>query len=174
MNLYQGGYEEYPLKWVIGQNLFFLLYFGIGAAGIWPLAIYRIPVVCILYVIFLILMLVFVLRKHLCTGCYYYGKRCSTGWGLLAAKLYAKDSGNYHLGLKMAGFTWASATLVPLIGMVIVLLMGFSLTELALLVLFLALTPVNLLLHKGACTRCRMRFACPGSMAKENGKKNQG
>jgi len=68
------GFEAYPLPWVIGQNLFFLIYFGIGFAGMIQLKIRGIPAVSLLYAIFLLVMLVFVLRKHLCTNCYYYGK----------------------------------------------------------------------------------------------------
>jgi hypothetical protein len=95
--------EEYPFAFVLGQNLFFILYFGIGFLGMLSLQIASFPIVSFAYGLFLVLMLVFVLRKHLCTNCYYYGKMCSTGWGLLFALLFKKGSGNYMLGTRLAG-----------------------------------------------------------------------
>ena len=55
--LYREGLEEYPLSWVIGQNIFFLVYFGIGFAGMLPLQIYGFPIISVLYALFLIIML---------------------------------------------------------------------------------------------------------------------
>ncbi len=160
------GFETYPLPWVIGQNLFFLIYFGIGFAGMIPLRIRGIPAVSLLYAIFLLVMLVFVLRKHLCTNCYYYGKMCSTGWGKLSALLFDKNSGNYTLGLKLATITWGLATLLPILGISAALLINFSVTNLILLFLFLILTPLNFLIHRQSCRKCKMRLICPGSLAK--------
>jgi hypothetical protein len=77
------GLEKYSLSCVVGQNIFLLVYFGIGFIGMLPLRIHGFPILSILYAFFLATMLLFVLRKHLCTHCYYYGKRCNTGWGEL-------------------------------------------------------------------------------------------
>ena len=118
---------------------------------------------------FLIAMLIFVLRKHLCTNCYYYGKRCSTGWGKLAAAMFKKNSGNYELGVKLAGITWGLATIVPIIGIITVLLLNFELNLLVILILFIIITPLNFMMHKHSCVRCKMRNICPASMAKTKG-----
>ena len=113
--LYKEGLEKYPTGCIIGRNLFFLAYFGIGFLGMFSLQIYGFPIVSIAYASFLVIMLLFVLRKHLCTNCYYYGKLCSTGWGKLAL-MFKKNSGNYEFGVKLAGITWMLATLIPIIG----------------------------------------------------------
>ena len=166
--LYDRGVERYPLGWIIGQNIFFVVYFAIGFMGMIPLQIHGFPVISVLYAIFLFIMLIFVLRKHLCTSCYYYGKLCSTGWGKLSALMFSKDSGNYQLGAKLAGITWMLATFIPIIGIVIVLLIDYSLSNLVLLILFILLTPINFVSHRKACERCKMKLTCPASMVKSN------
>ncbi len=160
------SYDHYPLWWVIGQNFFLLIYFGIGFAGMYPLKIYNIPWLSILYALFLIVMLLFVLRKHLCTHCYYYGKFCNVGWGKLAALMFEENSGNYQLGVKLAGITWATATVVPILGMIWSYLVTRSTTIIILLVIFILLTPISFLTHKKSCERCKMRERCPASMYK--------
>ena len=159
-------FERYPISYIVGQNLFFLVYFGIGCAEMLSLQIHAFPVISILYAFFLVIMLLFVLRKHLCTHCYYYGKRCNTGWGKLSSFMFKKDSGNYQLGIKLAGITWMLATLIPIVGSVLTLVLNYSTFTLSLLVLFVLLTPINFVIHKKACEKCKMRFICPASMAK--------
>lgn len=168
--IYEKGLEEYPIATVIGQNLFFLIYFGIGFIGLLPLKLCNIPLISLLYIIFLIVMLLFVLRKHLCTNCYYYGKRCSTNWGKLSSFMFKEKSGNYELGIKLAGIIWGLATLIPVIGIIISLFLNFTIYKLVLMVLFILLTPINFLLHKNSCKRCKMIYICPASMVKENKK----
>ncbi len=164
--LYREGLEEYPLGWVIGQNIFFLVYFGIGFIGMLPLKIYGFPIISVLYALFLIIMPLFVLRKHLCTHCYYYGKLCSTGWGRLSALMFKKNSGNYQLVVKLAGITWMLATAIPIVGIILALVLDYSPSNLIFLILFVLLTPVNFVSHKKACEKCKMRFICAASMAK--------
>ncbi len=43
--LYEEKLEAYPLKPVIGQDIFFIIYFRLGTAGLWDLKIRGIPVV---------------------------------------------------------------------------------------------------------------------------------
>ncbi len=105
-DIYEEGFEEYPILTVIGQNLFFVLYFSVGFVILYPFKVLNVPIISLFYVMFLIIMLLFVLRKHLCTNCYYYGKRCSTGWGKLSSLLFKEKSGNYNLGIKLAQITW--------------------------------------------------------------------
>jgi len=165
---YDKGLEKYPLGCVVGQNIFFVAYFAIGFIGMMPLQIYGFPAISVLYALFLIMMLLFILRKHLCTSCYYYGKLCNTGWGKLSALMFSKDSGNYQLGVKLAGITWILATIIPIIGIIIVLIIDYSLSNLVFLILFILLTPVSFINHKKACEKCKMRLNCPAGMAKSD------
>ena len=160
------GFEDYPIGCVIGQNILFLAYFGIGFIGMLPLRIFGFPIISVLYTLFLIIMLLFVLRKHLCTHCYYYGKLCSTGWGKLSALMFGKNSGNYRLGVKLAGVTWILVTAIPIVGIILALILEYSPSNLTFLILFILLTLVNFVSHRKACEKCKMRFICPASMAK--------
>lgn len=165
--LYEKGLEKYSLLGAIGQNLFFVFYFSVAFIGMYSLQIAKFPIVSVVYIIFLGIMLIFVLRKHSCTHCFYYEKVCGTGWGKLAACLFKKNSGNYELGGKLAGVTWMLAMFFPLIGMIITLVLNwFSIPIILLLVIFIILSGVNFFIHKKSCERCKMRFICPGSTAR--------
>ncbi|NCN68609.1 MAG: hypothetical protein GW779_04045 [Candidatus Altiarchaeum hamiconexum] len=165
--LYEKGLEKYSLLGAVGQNLFFVIYFAIAFIGMYPLQIADVPIVSIIFITFITVMLIFVLRKHICTHCFYYGKICGTGWGKLAACLFKKNSGNYEFGGKLAGMSWMLAMFFPLIGMIIVLTLNwFSITFSLLLVIFIILSGVNFFIHKKSCEKCKMRFICPGSVAK--------
>ncbi len=164
--IYEKGLEKYPVSFIIGQNIFLFIYFGIGFIGMLPLRIHGFPIISVLYAIFLITMLLFVLRKHLCTNCYYYGKLCNTGWGKISALMFSKNSGNYQLGIKLANITWIVATMLPIAGIIGVLILNYSIINLILFTLFILLTPVNFVIHKKACEKCKMRLFCPASMAK--------
>jgi hypothetical protein len=164
--LYKHALEKYPLGYIIGQNIFLLAYFWTGFIGMLPLQIYSFPIVSVFYALFLLIMLFFVLRKHLCTNCYYYGKMCNTGWGKVSALMFKKGSGNYQFGLKLARITWMLATLIPVIGISAVLTLNYSFLNLIFLILFILLTPVSFITHKKSCEKCKMRFICRASMAK--------
>ncbi|ALU12614.1 hypothetical protein EYM_05720 [Ignicoccus islandicus DSM 13165] len=66
-----------------------------------------------LWTFFVAYSLYFQLRKDLCTNCPFYGKPCFSGWGLLASKLFERNSGNFERGRKLAAITWGSFLLLP-------------------------------------------------------------
>jgi len=166
IKIYEQGLEEYPKSWIVGQNLFMVIYFAIGAFGMYSLQFSGIPILSIAYIIFLITMLVFVLRKHVCTFCYYYDKWCNTGWGKLSSCLFKNDSGNPELGGKLAGVTWMPATIIPILAMIVSLILNFSTTGLGILIIFIILSGMHFMIHKKSCEKCKMRFICSGSTAK--------
>jgi hypothetical protein len=169
--LYEKGLEKFSTSWIIGQNLFLIFYFAMAFIGMYPLQICRIPIVSLLFIIYMLLMLVFVLRKHLCTSCYYYGKSCHVGWGKLSARLFKQNSGNYELGVKLANVTWILvATILPIIGIgAVVIWKWFSIYPTLLFIVFIVMSGLNFAIHKKSCEKCKMRFICPGSLAKELG-----
>jgi len=92
---YAADLESYSWSFVIGQNAVYLARFGLGAALLRPLS----PALSALYLGLLVYTLGFFLRKHLCTRCSYYGRRCGTGLGLLAAR---GAGGRAHLGFRLS------------------------------------------------------------------------
>ncbi len=159
-------YESYPWWWIVGQNLLFVLYFAVGYFVMSPLKISGFPLVSVTYVLFLYVMLVFVLRKHLCTHCYYYGKWCSTGWGKLSSLLFKEKSGDYELGVKLAGITWGIGTLLPIVLGILAIVINKRV--LLLWILFMMLTPPVIYFHKVSCKTCKMREKCPASMTRKS------
>ena len=105
--------ENYPKATVVLTNVLLLLWFGFAAYGMSALKLGGLSVVSIVYLLFAIIMLGLVLRKHLCTHCYYYNKLCGTGWTKLSSRLFKQKSGNYELGMKLAGLTWGLLTVIP-------------------------------------------------------------
>ena len=168
--LFEKGFEEFPKNYVMAENIFFILYFTIGCIGMLPLKIKGFPIVSFVYILFLAIMLIFVLRKYLCTHCYYYGKRCSTGWGKLSALLFRRNTGNYRLGVTLASITWGTATLLPILGILIGLFVNYSFLNLVLFFVFVIFSFVSFLIHRKACENCKMRLICPLSMASDNEK----
>jgi uncharacterized protein YacL len=168
--LYKEGIEKVKKYYAIFENVLFLLLIVLGFLGMYPIRVSGIPFISILFVVFVVIMLAFVLRKHLCTNCYYYDKWCHCGWGKLSSAMFKKDSGNQKVGGKLAGLTWGILMGLPIIGMIAVVIMDIaSLTnELILFIPFIVLVVINGILHVKDCQKCKMRFICPGS-----GEKNE-
>ncbi len=166
--IFENGIEQAKESYVIFENTLIILMVLLGYIGMYPLKIFGIHLISIAYLSFNIIMLVFVLRKHLCTQCYYYGKMCHCGWGKLSSTLFEKESGNQKLGGKLALFTWAVLMVLPVLGMTAAVLLGKAplMQELIFFIPFIILLGINGYLHKKDCTECKMRFICPGSAAK--------
>lgn len=167
--LYEEGLEEYPRAGVILGNLLIAAWIATGTIGCWFLS----PLIAWLYLAFALIMVGLVLRKLVCRGCYYHGKRCALGWGKLAALICDKEDVSKFstsVGLKLAPMTYGLLTLVPLITIIVSFFTdgGFLAQKITVLV-FLLLFAVysSAISRKGNCARCKMRFICPGSAAKQ-------
>ena len=167
--LNEDGSEESKKSYVLFENILILVLVMLGFFGMYSLGVRGIPVVSISYVIFTVLMLVFVLRKHLCTSCYYYDKRCHCGWGKIASLFYKKNTGSYELGGKLALLTWGIIMGFPIIVMIVIVIMEKAafMDELVFFIPFVILVAINGILHVKDCRTCKMRYTCPGSAAKE-------
>lgn len=151
--LYEKGLKNYPKKIIILTNTLLLLWFGFAAYGMSVLKFAGLPIISILYLLFALVMLGFVLRKHLCTHCYYYDKLCGSGWSKLSAYQFKQRSGNYELGMKLAGMTWGLLTMIPIVTVPIVMFLhreflisgGLSLAG------FLMIMAMNQLMRKKGC-----------------------
>lgn len=169
LNLYKPGIENATLIRVALENTLILGLLISGTLLLEPLHFSGWPLLSIGYAGMAGVMLVFVLRKHLCTHCWYYGKNCHCGWGKLSAILFKQHSGNYKLGGRLGGMTWGSIMIVPLLGFtvgVIVNTIRFSENWIS-LVIFIGFVIINGGLHKKSCDSCKMRCICPGSAGKK-------
>ena len=166
--LYEKGLENDPKPIVVLTTVLLLLWFGFAAYGMSALRFAGLPIISIIYLLFAIIMLGFVLRKHLCTHCYYYNKLCSTGWGKLSSRLFKEKSGNYELGMKLAGLTWGLLMIIPIIAIPVAMFLHreFLLPGGICLAGFLAIMVINQLGRKKGCAQCKMRYICKASAAK--------
>ncbi|MCK4520764.1 hypothetical protein KAT95_02750 [Candidatus Parcubacteria bacterium] len=166
--LYEKGLENYPKSSVILTNTLLLLWFGLAAYGMSAFKFAGFPIISILYLSFALVMLGIVLRKHLCTHCYYYGKLCGSGWSKLSSCQFKQKSGDYKLGMKLAGMTWGLLTLIPIIVIPIAIFLNreFLISGGISLLGFIVIMIINQFGRKKGCSQCKMRSLCKASASK--------
>ena len=166
IEIYQDGFEEHPKSKIIFGNLMMILWIALGTIGCW----FFTPLVAWIYLTIAIVMVFFVLRKIVCTNCYYYDKWCSIGWGKLSALFFKKgdiESFKTSIGLKLAPLTYGLLSLIPLILVIISIFIQFSINKIIILVLLLLVSFYSGSIgRKSACSNCKMKLICPGCVEK--------
>jgi hypothetical protein len=157
------GLETYPLKTILTENIFMLLWITIGTYLIWTFK----PTIAWAYLAFTLTMVLFIMRILVCKNCYYHGKFCHTGWGKLSA-LYCKQGKIEHFGCGFSGaiipIFYGSIALLPLILGITTLIKAFSIVNLIVIVGFVVVVVMSsYTLRKKACGVCKMRDLCPGA-----------
>lgn len=164
-NIVQGK-ESFPLGWIIGENLLHLTIWVLAGALLWPVWMPAgIPVLTILWAA-LVVVIQILLKKHNCSGCYYYDKWCHLGWGKLSSALFEQDSGNPDLGMKLSLFYLASPPLILIASLIFGIVQNVSPAYWGMLALYVVLNGATFPLRKKGCSHCAMREVCPGSAAK--------
>lgn len=153
--------ENYPYKTVcISVSLTFLSYF-LGFLIAFTLN----PIFGIIYLIICILTIL-ISMKFRCSYCYYHGKRCNSGFGLVSAIIYKEGDKNEFGNPKYVGITalFSFGTMIlPLIGGIILLISAFSIYNLFLLIIYFLISIIpNLFIRKGICENCKQgEIGCP-------------
>jgi len=150
-------YENFPGSIVFLTNLLSVSIYALGIliisrTGIWFVVIY-----C-LYCLWL----EFRLLQKSCVNCYYYGRRCGLGKGIICARLFKQ--GNTEK-FSSGSFTWINllpdlmVTVIPLIFGIFLLIQKFSwLILLALLIMIILSTKGNAIIRGNyLCRYCRQR-----------------
>ena len=165
--LYKNALEEYPKSSAVIGNLAMLLWILLGTIACW----FSSPLLAGVYLAFALLMVFIVLRKLVCTNCYYYDKWCSIGWGKLSALFFSKgdiEKFSTSAGIKLAHLTYGLLTLIPLVLIIISIIREFTAVKAAVLVLLILISIYSGTLgRKKACLRCKMRLICPGCAVKD-------
>ena len=166
IKIYQEGLEESSKAQIIFGNIIMLLLFALGTIACW----FFNPIIAWIYLAFSIIMVGIVLRKLVCTNCYYYDKWCPIGWGKLAALLFNKGYINdfdSSIGMKLAPLTYGIISFVPVILVIISIIQNFLIVKLIVLIILLAIIIFSASIgRKEACRNCKMRLLCPGAAAK--------
>jgi len=166
--LYEEGWERFPWWWILLENLFVFAPWAIGFAVMWPLKVAGAPVASLGYALFILITVGWLLKVHNCSTCIYYDEWCHLGWGKYTALFCQRDAGNPEMGMKLT-VVYMILPLVPIVGAIgVVLLDGFSWALLGWMVVFVVLNSVQFaVLRPQGCARCKRRYTCPGSAARQ-------
>lgn len=167
VNLYENGLEEYPWLVVLAENLALAGWILIGAVIAWQFSL----LIALSYLGFALTMILVVMRKLVCTRCYYYGKRCHLGWGLISKALFRQGEiveFESCPGIRFAPIFFGLLAIIPLILGVILLIQSFSFFTAGLQALLLiSIIYSSVISRKKSCAPCKMKLICPGSAVKE-------
>ena len=160
------GKESFPLPWIIGENLLYLVMWVLTGFLLWPLwTPFGLPLLAILWALLVVIIQVLLKRQN-CSGCYYYGKLCHLGWGKISAALFKQDSGNPEIGVKLAFFYILPPPIVSLMALAFAIIKRPTWVYWSMLALFVILNAASFPVRKKGCGLCAMRESCPGSAAK--------
>ena len=155
-------YESYPIRIVALSNLFSLSIYAIGAYVLWMIA----PLASVLYLVYCSVLEIRVLWGS-CPNCYYYGKACCFGKGLLCSLIFKRGEPRKFIEKTVS---WRDVlpdfmvTVVPVLGGIVLLVGEFSWIILALTLILLALGFAGSAFIRGsyACKYCKQRdLGCP-------------
>lgn len=109
------------------------------------------------------------LKKHNCSGCYYYDKLCHLGWGKISSAMFKQNSGDPNVGMKLSLFYIVPPPAILLTALVFAIIEDPVWIYWSVLVLFITLNVASFPIRKKGCGLCAMRETCPGSAAKSKG-----
>ncbi|HIE31285.1 MAG TPA: hypothetical protein EYP67_02740 [Methanosarcinales archaeon] len=153
-------YEKFPAWIVLLSNLVTI---SIYATGAYILAGFGI-IFAVLYLLYCLWIELKVLRGS-CVDCYYYGKVCGFGKGMLCSILFKKGDPQRFVERELS---WSSllpdfmVVIFPIIGGIILLVRDFSW-------LLVAMLAVVVILYLGGNAVIRGRFACKYCKQREIG-----
>ncbi len=144
-----------------------LTWITLGTVAIWFIN----PIFAVLFLVIALIMVYIVLRKLVCTNCYYYNKWCALGWGKLAAKMFKQgniENFNESVGIRLAPLTYGLLTIIPFITIIISIIFVFDYTKIGVFVLLLIVSFYSSGIgRKAACSGCKMNNICRGSTVKQ-------
>lgn len=155
-------YENYP-RWIsVISNLFQLSIYTIGV-----LIIFRSGFIPVLFYLAFILILEYRLLRKSCIYCYYYGKRCFSGKGKLAALLFKQGDPRLFSKKQIKYLDLLPDLLVSLVpfglGMILLLIQfEWLLTIFMILLVILTFSGTSFVRGSLACKYCKQRLiGCP-------------
>jgi len=163
--IYEQGLEQHPKATITLANVAMAIWIASGAAACWFLH----PIIAWVYLAVAPITVGVVLRKLVCTNCYYYGKWCGTGWGKLAALFFKEgemERFGKSTGVKLAPAVYGLLSLIPLVLIVVSIVQEFSVAKIIVLAVLLLVSVYSAFLsRRKGCTNCKMKLACPGSVS---------
>ncbi|QEE14290.1 hypothetical protein DSAG12_00101 [Promethearchaeum syntrophicum] len=153
--------EIYSRKIICTNLLFTFLSYFFGTIVIYSLN----SIAGIFYAIFCILT-IFLSLKLRCTYCFYYGKRCGFGFGILSKVFFSqgesKEFNNPKNVIPVLLFSLVTS-LLPLIVGVTLLIVNFSILHLVYFILYILFGVIpNFFIRSKSCAKCEQgKLGCP-------------
>ena len=164
--LYEKGLESFRFSTVLFGNLMMFIWLVLGTIAVWFIN----PLLAGLYLAIALILVYIILRKLLCTNCYYYDKWCGLGWGKLTAKMFKKgdiEKFNDSIGIRLAPMIYGLLTVIPFILIIVSIILVFDYTKIGVFVLLLIVSFYSSGIgRKAACSNCKMKTFCKGSVTK--------
>ncbi|MBW1812052.1 MAG: hypothetical protein JRJ87_27955 [Deltaproteobacteria bacterium] len=157
--------ENYSPLMVLIENFLHISTWVLAGWLVWPVQLQGWPVLTIAWA-GVVLVVQILLKKHNCSGCYYYGKACHLGWGKLARWIFMQDSGNLKTGMRLSLFYIVSPPLFLAAGILSGILMDLGMRHWVLVGVYVALNLLAFTVRFKGCKVCAMRKVCPGSAVK--------
>ena len=159
------GAESFSITGIIGENLLYLATWIIAGYLLFPVWVFNnIPVLTIAWVL-LVVIIQILLKKHNCSGCYYYGKVCHLGWGKISSALFEQDSGDIKVGMRLNLFYIVSPPAIFLTSIGYAVVNSATLTYWVFLIIYVLFNILSFPVRKYSCSKCAMAEVCPGSAA---------
>lgn len=155
-------YENFPIGTVMLSNLVSFSIYGLG----FLIMLYLGWLLAFLYLAFVLFLEFRILKNH-CIDCYYYGKRCGFGKGVISALFFKRGNPSKFCEKNMS---WKNMipdmmiSLIPVIGGIFLLITSFKGIILAALLLIIILTTAGNGYIRGSltCKYCKQReLGCP-------------
>jgi hypothetical protein len=152
-------YDGYPWTTPFLENVLWLSIYVLGSIifgliGTWAAVTYATYCVVSMYLL---------IPRFVCTYCSYFGRRCHSGQGRIAALLFAKrNDALFGTSFKCMRFV-APVFLAPLIAGITLWVFQFSWEILGMTVLFgiLALYCTRVVTMRAGCPHCKQEAVCP-------------
>lgn len=156
-------YKEFPRSTGWLASLVSLIYLMVGTALIIDIS----PWLTALFVGVYLFVHYWQYPRLACVNCYYYGRRCITFKGRLAARLYARgNETRFRAGMRRAMWSvyvlWVTPFLILLAAQLST--RSINLHDLLLVAVLIALMVIRQLLRRSlGCSVCMMRDSCPNA-----------
>ena len=160
------GVELFSSLWIICENLLYLAMWVLAGYLLWPIwTPFGLPILTIIWAV-LVVVIQILLKKHNCSGCFYYDKLCHLGWGKISSAMFKQDSGNPKTGMKLSLFYIISPPVIFLTSLIFAIIKNPTWVYWFVLALFVILNAASFPVRKKGCILCVIRESCHGSAAK--------
>lgn len=153
--------ENYSRKIILMNLLLTFLSYFIGT-----LVIYSINTVAGIFYATLCILTIFLSLKLRCSYCFYYGKRCGFGFGILSKIFFSqgesKEFNNSKNIIPVLIFSLGTS-IIPIVGGVILLIVNFSVLHLVYFILYILVGFLpNFFIRNKVCEHCEQgNLGCP-------------